>query len=167
MFKDLPYNAKMREAMDAISNGGAFLTVSNNDTRNTMTIGWASIGYFWGKPIFTVVVRDSRYTYQLIDNGKEFTVSIPLKGNMRKELQFCGTRSGRDVDKFSACNLETKSGKRVNIPIIANCDLYYECHIVYKSKMNPENLDDSYDKWYPQRDYHTFYYGEIVACYEC
>lgn len=165
MFKDLEYDSRMQEAMDAITSDGAFLTVTDGKRTNTMTIGWASIGYFWGKPVFTVVVRDSRYTYELIENTKEFTVSIPLGGTMKEELRICGTKSGRDIDKFAECNLQIQSGKQVQTPIISQCDLHYECRILYKTKMNPENLDESCQKLYPKRDYHTFYLGEIVACY--
>ena len=45
---------------------GAFLTVKSGDRVNTMTIGWGTIGFMWGKPIMTVMVRYSRHTHQLI-----------------------------------------------------------------------------------------------------
>ncbi|MBO8127393.1 MAG: flavin reductase family protein [Firmicutes bacterium] len=165
MFRDIPYDTKIQQAINAISSNGAFLTVGHNGTKNTMTIGWASIGFFWGKPIMTVAVRDSRYTYELIEKAADFTVSIPFEA-LQEALHFCGTKSGRDRDKFTECGLTAQPGRRVNSPVIAECDLHYECQIVFKTKMNPDLLAESCQKWYPKKDYHTFYFGEIVACYE-
>lgn len=152
--------------MEALTKRGAFLTTKVGDMQNTMAIGWGSIGYCWGKPIFTVVVRDSRYTYELLEKATEFTVSIPLTDHLREELEFYGTNSGRDLDKFSTCPVKTALGQKVDVPIIADCQLHYECRIIAKLRLEPENLHESCFEWYPEKDYHTFYVGEIVACYE-
>ncbi len=129
-----------------------------------MTIGWGGITFFWGKPIFIVPVRQSRYTFQLIDKAQEFTVSVPLEVDMRKALAYCGKNSGRDVNKYNEIGLVTVPGKVVSTPIIEQCDLHFECKIVYKQTMDPTYLDQGVqEKWYP--DYHTLYYGEILACY--
>ncbi|TDX59323.1 flavin reductase family protein [Orenia marismortui] len=163
--KEIAYDEYIKEATQALSKG-AFLTVKSGDKLNTMTIGWGSIGYIWGKPIFMVMVRDSRYTYELIENSDEFTVSIPFKGKFKEELKFCGTKSGRDYDKFSECKLSIQSGQEVDTPIIKGCDLHYECKIKFRQIMDPDNLNKQYDqKWYPQKDYHTLYFGEIVGAY--
>jgi len=87
---------------------------------------------------------------------------------MDKEIAFCGSKSGRDVDKFEVCNLETMgSRRRVTSPIIRTRGRHYECKIIYKSAMDPAHLDKDYDaSLYPKKDYHTLYFGEILACYE-
>ena len=54
---------------------GAFLTVKADDAVNTMTIGWATIGYIWQKPVFMVAVRDSRHTFTLLEKTDNFTVT--------------------------------------------------------------------------------------------
>lgn len=165
MFKEVNFNDYSKEALRQISNG-AFLTVKSNSEVNTMTIGWGNIGVIWSMPIFTVAVRYSRHTYNLIENTDEFTVSIPIKANMKKELAFCGTKSGRDVDKFKECNLNLKDGVNVNTPIIKDCELHYECKIVYKQAMEPGTLNDNIkEKYYKNNDYHVLYYGKIVNCY--
>ena len=66
---------------------GAFLTVKNGEKMNVMTIGWGNIGFIWGKPIFTALVRYSRYTYELLENSGEFAVCVPKKDSMKKELR--------------------------------------------------------------------------------
>ena len=84
---------------------GAFLTALSGDDMNTMTIGWASLGFIWGKRILTVAVRPVRYTFGIIERAADFTVSGPLDG-MDKELAFCGTNSGKNGDKLEKCGLE-------------------------------------------------------------
>jgi flavin reductase (DIM6/NTAB) family NADH-FMN oxidoreductase RutF len=145
---------------------GAFLTVKSARGLNTMIIGWATFGIVWRKPIMMVAVRSSRHTFGIIEAAEDFTVTIPA-GGMEKEAAFCGSKSGRDVDKFKECNLETAESRRVASPIIKARGRHYECKIVYKSAMDPSRLDKGYDSaLYPQKDYHTLYFGEILACYE-
>jgi len=113
-----------------------------------------------------VAVRSSRHTFSIIEAAKDFTVTVPT-GNMSKETAFCGTKSGRDIDKFKACKLEIAASQKVVSPIIKTSGYQYECNIIYKSAMNPAFLDGNYDTGlYPQKDYHTLYFGEILACYE-
>jgi len=147
-----------------LAKGGVFLTVKNGADVNTMTIGWGGITIFWGKPVFIVPVRESRYTFNIINSAKEFTVSVPVNVNLAKELAYCGTRSGRDGNKFTATGLTLTPGHIIDTPVITQCELHFECKIVYHQTMDPEYLDSQIkDRFYP--DYHTMYYGEIVACY--
>jgi flavin reductase (DIM6/NTAB) family NADH-FMN oxidoreductase RutF len=156
----------VEKGMDFLHKKGAFLTVKGSDKVNTMTISWGNIGHDWGRPIFTVLVRKSRYTHGLIENSNEFTVSIPLKNDFKKALSICGTKSGRNVDKIKEANISLQDGRSVSTPVIAGCKLHYECKIVYKQEMNPEFLvDDIKNSSYINGDYHTIYFGEIVDCY--
>jgi flavin reductase (DIM6/NTAB) family NADH-FMN oxidoreductase RutF len=162
--QDVNYMTVAEAAMDQIKKG-AFLTVRADDRLNTMTIGWATIGFCWCKPIFMVAIRNSRHTFTIIEDAADFTVSVP-SGDMKKEIMFCGTKSGRDVAKFTACGLNTVDGRAVASPFIDVPGLHFECRIVYKSAMDPALLNPSYESLYPEKDYHTLYFGEIVACYK-
>lgn len=154
------------QGMKYLRTQGAFLTVKSGEKINTMTIGWGSVGYEWNRPVFTVFVRKSRFTYDLMENSDNFTVSIPLSKNLKNALAVCGSKSGRDVDKFKECNLTLENSKMVDTPIIAECELHYECKIVYKQEMNPELLaKDIGESAYANGDYHTVYYGEIIETY--
>lgn len=144
---------------------GAFLSVQNAHQFNTMTIGWGMTGICWRKPILMVAVRNSRYTYTLLESASDFTVTMP-SGNLRDEIFYCGTKSGRDVNKLQECGLRTAPGKKTVTPIIDTPGLHAECRIIYKSPMDPVFLNSDYHVIYPQKDYHTLYYGELVACYE-
>lgn len=145
---------------------GAFLTVSAENVVNTMTIGWATIGYIWQRPIFMVAVRDSRHTFSLLEKTDNFTVSIPADESHDEAVRICGTRSGRDMDKFRECGLQAKAAQQVQAPIIDIAGVHYECRIVYKSAMDSAFLDNNLERLYPKKDYHTLYFGEIVACYD-
>ena len=128
--------------------------------------GWATFGVVWSKPIMMVAVRSSRHTFGIIEAAKDFTVTVPA-GDMHKETAYCGSKSGRDVDKFKMCNLETTDSRQTASPIIKARGRHYECKIIYKSAMDPSHLDKDYDSsLYPEKDYHTLYFGEILACYE-
>lgn len=145
---------------------GAFLTVAADKAVNTMTIGWATIGYIWQKPVFMVAVRDSRHTFTLLEKTDNFTVTIPGSDDYNKAIAVCGTKSGRDFDKFAQCNLQQKQAKCVTSPIIDIPGVHYECKIIYKSAMDNAFLDPALERLYPNKDYHTLYFGEILACYE-
>ncbi|MCL5808826.1 MAG: flavin reductase family protein [Deltaproteobacteria bacterium] len=158
----------MHVAEDSITkiNQGAFLTVKSGNALNTMTIGWATFGVIWSKPIMMVAVWLSRHTFGIIEAAKDFTVTVPM-GDMHKETAYCGSKSGRNVDKFKMCHLETTAGRHVVSPIIKTRGRHYECKIIYKSAMDPAHLDKDYDSFlYPKKDYHTLYFGEVLACYE-
>jgi len=159
----IDYHSIAGRAMKQIEDG-AFLVVQAGDKLNVMTIGWASLGFIWGQPMMTVLVRKSRYTFGIIEKASEFTVSVPLV-DMKKELAFCGSNSGRRVDKIKQCNLELFPGEKVRTPIVNIPGFHFECRIVYKSPIDPSVLAESYKHLYPEKDHHTIYYGEIVYCY--
>ncbi len=145
---------------------GAFMTTKVDDKVNTMTIGWGGINVVWYRDVFVVYVRYSRDTYQMLENGSDFTISVPLYKDMKKELAYCGTKSGRDVDKINECNLTLVDPRVGNVPIIKECDLHYECKVIYKQAMEPGMIpSDVKDKYYSTHNYHVVYYGEIIDAY--
>lgn len=163
MLRDIPYNQFILEVNQKLTSGGIFLNTIGEKT-NTMVIGWGGITVFWGKPVFIVPVRKSRYSHRQLDESGEFTISVPLDDSLKDALAFCGSKSGRDYDKFEECNITAVPAKILNTPIIEECTLHYECKVVYKQDLIPENLNKGInEKWYP--DYHTLFFGEILACY--
>ena len=142
---------------------GAFLTVRHGGRDNVMTIGWGTIGVIWGQPIFSVLVRPSRFTFSLLEASGEFTVSIP-QTDMAKALAICGSKSGRDIDKFAASGLQKLPGIKIATPVIAGAGLHYECKVVFKQPMDPTPLDSNLNSaFYSNGDYHTLYFGQIQA----
>ena len=167
MREQISFSQAAAMALPKMRNGGVFLTAKNAGKVNTMTIGWGGINVYWGRPIFEAPVRFSRHTHPMINESGVFTVSVPLEGeDMKKELAYCGSHSGSKEDKISACGISLLEGEAVDCPIIAGCSLHFECKVVGKSDLCGESLSSDVDgRWYKDKDYHTIYFGEIVACY--
>lgn len=159
-----PFDA-MRETMEHMAHGGVFLSVGG-ETPNTMTIGWGWIGYCWKKPVFVAVVRPQRHTYEILRREGVFTVSVPTSTPLTRELAFAGTRSGREVDKFSGHGLTAAPAQQVSAPIVAECGLHFECRTLLVQDMTADQMDAAVlQSCYPANDLHTMYFGEIVDCY--
>jgi len=156
----------LKETFGIMNNLGVLLVSGNMNKFNVMTIGWGTAGIIWGKPVFCVLVRPSRYTYGLIEKNGEFTVNVPTPG-MEEVVSFCGTVSGRNHDKFKEKNLTAIPGKKVKCPIIKECSISYECQVVHKNDVVPGELfSDIPPEYYLQGDYHRVYFGEILAVYK-
>lgn len=163
--KTLNYQDVLAYTTEKLAHGGIFLTVKG-DVPNTMTIGWATIGHIWNKPVFMTLVRPQRHTYELLKKAGEFTVSVPTKNNLRKELAFAGTQSGRDVDKFSGHGLTAVPSQSIDTPVIQECGIHFECKTLLMQDMTADKMCDYVlNRWYPDHDLHTMFFGEIVNCY--
>lgn len=164
--KPVPYTYQFAETMRQLDGDGLLLAATKRSGEsNTMTIGWGTIGVIWGRPIFTVLVRPSRYTYQLIEESDEFTVNVPTLA-LKEFVLFAGTKSGRDYDKFSKFQLEVSPGHTVRAVTIDACPLAYECKVVQKNDVIPATFDPTISsRFYPQGDFHRVYYGEILGTF--
>ncbi len=153
---------KTTDALLRLDKFTAFLTVGDSRSVNPMTIGWASFGIACGKPVLSVMIRQSRFSKKLIDENPVFSVSIPRDESYKKALAVCGSRSGRDTDKMALCALEAEKADIINVPGIKNC-LMYECKVIYKTEMTNElTVHEMSSKWYKDGNYHTIYTGEIL-----
>lgn len=147
---------------------GALLVSEAEDCVNAMVIGWGTIGVEWGKPIFTVYVRESRFTRELMDKNPAFTVCIPYgKAVNKKVIEICGSKSGRDMDKIAASHLTLVDGEAVNTSAIKEFPLTLECKVLWQQKQEINDINDRVHNFYPQdkADAHIAYYGEIVKAY--
>jgi flavin reductase (DIM6/NTAB) family NADH-FMN oxidoreductase RutF len=164
--RSVPYTFLFAETMDQLDGEGLLLAATKPDGQtNVMTIGWGTIGIIWGRPIFTVLVRPSRYTYQFIEASGEFTVNVP-SGAMTDFVRFCGSRSGRDHDKLARFEISVTPGQHVRAITIDGCPLAYECRVVQKNDILPATLDPRIQStYYPRGDLHRVYYGEILGVF--
>ena len=145
---------------------GVLMTTKADGEVDTMTIGWGTIGIQWGKPIFIAFVRESRHTKTLVDKNPEFTINVPLGEFDKSILGFCGTKSGRDVDKIAALGLHLEDGETVSVPAIRELPLTLECKVIYKQEQIKDAIaSDAMERYYPEGDFHTAYYGQITAAY--
>lgn len=129
---------------------------------NIMTVGWGSFGVMWGKPIIVAAVRPSRHTYSFMEAQKDFTLCA-FPPACQDKLNFCGSKSGRDVDKAAECGFTPHASAKVAAPGFDEAELIFECRKIYYEDCEPERfLDPTIEKNYGGTNYHRLYTGEIV-----
>ncbi len=92
---------------------------------NIITIAWT--GIVNSEPPMTYVsVRKSRFSHQLIEQSGEFVINLPSE-DMTFAMDYCGVKSGKDVDKFQTQHLTPVSGDHVSCPMIQEAPVNLEC----------------------------------------
>ncbi|OIO80659.1 MAG: flavin reductase family protein [Candidatus Omnitrophica bacterium CG12_big_fil_rev_8_21_14_0_65_43_15] len=94
---------------------------------NIITIAWAGV-ICSSPPTLSISIRPSRYSHKLIKESTDFVVNIPDEKYL-VETDFCGIVSGRDTDKFKACNFTAVKASKVKSPLIAECPVNIECRL--------------------------------------
>jgi len=150
--------------MDALRTRGLLLgSYDAAGKPNAMAIGWGSLGNVWSMPLWIVLVRPSRYTYQCIEHSGCFSVNVP-GAKLESAVNLCGTKSGRDGDKFAEAGLTAEKGRAALAPTIAECPIVYECQVVHRNDVQPgELVRELQEGPYANGDYHRVYFGKIVA----
>lgn len=158
------YTTYVNETLDLLADPGLLLvSLGKEGPPNAMTIGWGTVGTIWGRAIFTVLVRPSRYTFGLLESSESFTVNLPSPG-LQRAVSFCGTHSGRDFDKFAECDMSLEPSNTVDAPGIAESPVIYECRVVHVNDVVNATLDpDIVAGSYESGDFHRIYYGEILC----
>jgi flavin reductase (DIM6/NTAB) family NADH-FMN oxidoreductase RutF len=141
------------------------ITAGTPDKFNTMTASWGTIGMFWNKPVAICFIRPTRYTFEFAANNECFTLSF-FTEQERDILNFCGTRSGKNIDKIASSGLRPLKTPNNNIGY-EQSRLCIECKKVYYDDLDPDHflMHDADKKIYPKKDYHRMFIGEIVNCY--
>jgi len=115
---------------------------------NVMPAGWAM--FACDDPcLFAVAIHKGHLTHELIQRSGEFVIAVPAPG-MEEAIRYCGSRSGRVVDKFATCDLQTLPARRVQPPLIAGAQANLECVL--------HSQTDAGD--------HTIFLGQVVAAHE-
>jgi flavin reductase (DIM6/NTAB) family NADH-FMN oxidoreductase RutF len=118
-----------------------------DDKPNIIVLGWSMITSF-SPPMMAISIGHTRYSHEIINQTKEFVLAYPCD-DMGKEVLYCGTHSGRDVDKFKKAGFGQVASKQVKPPLIENASANFECKVV--SQMDTGD--------------HTIFIGEVVAAY--
>jgi flavin reductase (DIM6/NTAB) family NADH-FMN oxidoreductase RutF len=105
---------------------------------NIITIGWT--GTVCSDPAMTYVsVRKERYSHAMILETGEFVINLTTK-KLAKATDFCGVRSGRDVDKFEAMHLTKEEAQVVNVPMIAESPVNIECRVTEVKELGSHDM---------------------------
>ena len=94
---------------------------------NILTVAWAGT-ICTNPPMLSISVRPERYSYHMIKETNEFVVNLTTK-DLVKETDFCGVRSGRDVDKYKELGLTKSKMEHVSAPGIAESPVNIECKV--------------------------------------
>lgn len=136
------------------------ITAGKPEKFNTMTASWGGVGVLWNTNVTFSFVRPSRYTYTFMEQEKYYTLSF-FGADCRRALQFCGSKSGRDVDKVAETGLTPVFDAPA--PYFAEAELVLVCRKLYTQDLDTERLlDPALMANYKDGDVHRMYVGEIT-----
>ena len=103
------------------------VTSAYNKSVNVFTVAWAGT-VCTDPPMLSISIRPERYSYDLIKKSGEFVVNLPGK-NLAFAVDYCGVKSGRDINKFEKLNLHTETASMLKAPIIKECPVAIEAKV--------------------------------------
>ena len=112
---------------------------------NITTIAWTGT-LNSEPPLLYVSIRPGRFSYSIIKETGEFVVNIPDE-KLVFETDYCGTNSGKNVDKFEEMKLTKELAQVVKAPLIKECPINIECKVKEIKSLGS----------------HDIFIGEIVA----
>lgn len=153
------------EILHRMRHGGVLCTVVDQaGQQNLLTLGWGQIGpNYHGHSIFIIAVAPPRYSWRFLEEVPEFVISVPDDA-LQDAVAFCGTRSGRDMDKFVASGLTPVPSVHVQAPSILECPINVECRI-YTRVAPPHMLLTPEHRRKPVEERHTIYFAEVLGTY--
>lgn len=122
-------------------------TISKADEPNIIAVAWI-IPTSFKPPLLAISVGKTRYSHKLLEETGEFVVNIPAKELLDK-VEYCGSTSGRNVNKFEKAGLTPNPAKKVKAPIIEECVAHIECRVVDRLPTGDP----------------TLFVGEVLAAY--
>lgn len=105
---------------------------------NITTIAWTGV-INSDPPLVYVSIRPTRHSYDIIKNSKEFVINIPNE-ELVWATDFCGTKSGKNTDKFAEAKLTKEKCKVVNTPAIKECPISIECKLVEIKELGSHHM---------------------------
>ena len=97
------------------------------ESSNIITVAWCGITNTV-PPKTYVSIRPSRHSYNIIKETKEFVINL-TPAALAKKADFCGTYTGKKVDKFQKCGFTKEKASKLNCPMISECPISIECKV--------------------------------------
>lgn len=108
------------------------------ETPNIITVAWA--GTTCSSPaMLSISVRKERYSYNIIKETGEFVVNLVTK-DLVYATDYCGVKSGRDVDKFKEMNLTPLPAQNIKAPGISESPVNIECKVVSVTELGSHDM---------------------------
>ena len=159
-FKELAPSQITDNVFELIGKDWALVTAGDSESFNTMTISWGGMGIMWNKPVTFTFIRPQRHTFGFLENNGYFSLSF-FDESYRKALSFCGSHSGRDVDKVKETGL-TPAFTEDGVPYFEEARLVLVCKKLYGQFLGEESVVEEAVKGNYNNDYHKMYVSEIV-----
>lgn len=105
---------------------------------NIITVAWTGT-VCTNPPMVYISVRPSRHSYDMIKNTGEFVINLTTK-DLAKATDYCGVRSGRDVDKFKEMKLTKEMATHVSVPLIKECPVNIECRVTEIKELGSHHM---------------------------
>lgn len=114
------------------------VSCGDGDIKNIITIAWTGI-INTDPPMTYVSVRKERYSHDIIKKTGEFVINLTTE-KLAFATDYCGVRSGRDVDKFKEQNLTPEKSKVVKCPSIAESPVNIECRVTEVKELGSHDM---------------------------
>lgn len=105
---------------------------------NIVTVAWTGT-ICSDPPMLSISLRKSRYSHELIRKTGVFVVNLTSEKLVRA-ADFCGVRSGRDVDKFQECHLTPGKSRKIDCPTIEEAPVSLECRVTRVLELGSHDL---------------------------
>lgn len=119
---------------------------------NILTIAWTGTTCS-NPPMLSISVRPERYSYHMIEETGEFVVNLTTEKLVRA-TDYCGVKSGKDVDKWREMHLTREKADIVKAPLIKESPVNIECrvverkdlgsHVMYQAEVLAVHADETY-----------------------
>jgi len=162
-FKEIDAEMITDNTFKLIGKDWMLITAGNRTSFNTMTAAWGGFGIMWQKKVIWCMIRPNRYTYEFMEKSSFFTLSF-FEEKHRDILTYCGSKSGRNVDKVKETGLTPVFGEKT--VYFEEAQLVLECKKIYFQDLMPAHfMVPEIEELYPQKDYHRMFFGEIIKCF--
>lgn len=114
------------------------VSCGEGDVKNIITVAWTGI-INSNPPMTYVSVRKERFSHDIIERTGEFVINLTTE-KLAFATDYCGVRSGRDVDKFKERRLTPQESIRVNCPSIAESPVNIECRVTEVRELGSHDM---------------------------
>lgn len=123
------------------------MTIDGEGKPTGMACGW-HMKCSLNPPLYAVALKKGKYTHEMIKNSKEFVVAFPSH-ELEKEIEYFGTRSGKEFDKFKKTDIKTRESTYLRVPLVEKASINMECF-----------LQDTFET-----SDHTVFVGKVVSAH--
>lgn len=135
----------IEKSITPIVSPAVVISVGKWDEANLITLAWVA-RVVSDPPVMSISIRPSRHSFSLIEKLEEFVINVPSTDNIQ-QMDYCGTRTGREVNKWEELNLTKEKATQVEVPFIKEFPINIECKVINKLEHGT----------------HKIYLGEVLA----